>query len=161
MPHASLLGSNGYHSTFTSEMISGQINVLVVLKKYRNTHDFYTCMCTWMCMHSSHIRMQYKHTCLLTQPCLSAMPMCRQLKDQHHLQVWGRHCPCFHAIFKPLLSSILWEMFPNCFLKANFLKKKAICSHMWAAHGLREGLNIFGAIATFLKSNPAKVEKGE
>lgn len=33
MPHASLLGSNGHHSTFTSEMISGQINVFIVLQK--------------------------------------------------------------------------------------------------------------------------------
>ena len=48
MPHASLLGSNGHHSTFTSEMISGQINVFIVLfkkkkkkkrkRKKRNTH---------------------------------------------------------------------------------------------------------------------------
>lgn len=38
MPHASLLGSNGHHSTFTSEMISGQINVFIVLRKKKNTH---------------------------------------------------------------------------------------------------------------------------
>lgn len=45
MPHASLLGSNGHHSTFTSEMISGQINVFIVLWKKKiekETHTKYT-----------------------------------------------------------------------------------------------------------------------
>lgn len=34
MQHASLLGSNGHHFTFTSGMISGQINVFIVSHKY-------------------------------------------------------------------------------------------------------------------------------
>lgn len=33
MPHASLLGSNGHHCAFTSEMISGHINVFIVLQE--------------------------------------------------------------------------------------------------------------------------------
>ena len=75
MPHASLLGSNGHHSTFTSEMISGQINVFIVLFKkkkrkkakerketptYTRTtqtqDDSYTHTHTHACLHS------YAHT---------------------------------------------------------------------------------------------------
>lgn len=33
MPHASLLGSNGHHCAFTSQMISGHINVFIVLQE--------------------------------------------------------------------------------------------------------------------------------
>lgn len=58
MPHASLLGSNGHRSTFTSEMISGQINVFIVLqKKKKHTHrdDSYTCMSTFLCTHGSEL----------------------------------------------------------------------------------------------------------
>lgn len=35
MQHASLLGSNGHHFTFTSGVISGQINVFIVSRKYK------------------------------------------------------------------------------------------------------------------------------
>lgn len=33
MPHASLLGSIGHHCAFTSQMISGHINVFIVLQE--------------------------------------------------------------------------------------------------------------------------------
>ena len=62
MPHASLLGSNGHRSAFTSEMISGQINVFIVLRKNKKIKspnpqtqtrgDSYTCMSPFSCTHS-------------------------------------------------------------------------------------------------------------
>lgn len=63
MPHASLLGSNGHRSTFTSEMISGQINVFIVLQKEKKNptyttqtrDDSYTCMSTFLCTHGSEL----------------------------------------------------------------------------------------------------------
>lgn len=56
MPHASLLGSNGHHCAFTSEMISGHINVFIVRKGCvaggrKGTEITYTCMYTSFCAH--------------------------------------------------------------------------------------------------------------
>lgn len=81
MPHASLLGTNGHHSIFTSEMISGRINVFIVLqknKKYTHIHNTDTEMTlTHVCLHPcAHIVPRSKcstktHTgCLHTLLCL-------------------------------------------------------------------------------------------
>lgn len=56
MPHASLLGSNGHRSTFTSEMISGQINVFIVLQKKEEK--------------KKHLHTQHRHGMTLTHVCL-------------------------------------------------------------------------------------------
>ena len=40
MAHASLLGTNGHHFTFTSGMISGQINVFIVSRIYTHIHAY-------------------------------------------------------------------------------------------------------------------------
>jgi len=121
MPHASLLGSNGHCSTFTSKMISGQINVFIVLWKYKNTPTYtaqdisYTCMSKFLCAHGTELKAQYNNTCGLfahttlsvTEVLLSGIrrtliisegktdPHVRltQLKDQHHLEVKVRYCP--------------------------------------------------------------------
>lgn len=57
MPHASLLGSNGHRSTFTSEMISGQINVFIVLQKKRKKSSHHH-------IHNKDNRMTLTHVCL-------------------------------------------------------------------------------------------------
>lgn len=156
MPHASLLGSNGHHSTFTSEMISGQINVFIVLQKkklkkihphtqYRHRDDSYTCMPTSVCTHSSEIKMQYKNTHRLfahTALSFARVLMCRathvtQLKDQHHLEVRIRHCPCLAEVLKLTSVSLLWESIEKCFLIVSlkpFIEKKGICCHKCVQH---------------------------
>lgn len=66
MPHASLLGSNGHHSTFTSEMISGQINVFIVLRKkkiHTHTHTTLTHVCLHPCAHTDqNVVLKHTHT---------------------------------------------------------------------------------------------------
>ncbi len=74
MPHASLLGSNGHHSTFTSEMISGQINVFIVLwkkKVHPHTHHRRGMTLTHVCLHScAHIAPRSKRNTTTHTGCL-------------------------------------------------------------------------------------------
>lgn len=106
MPHASLLGSNGHHSTFTSEMIPGQINVFIVLQKREKTHihshtpaetpgrsDTCTSTFSHTHTHAQNARHRlYTHAHTLSSVCRTQLSVA-QLKDQRHLEVKRTHCP--------------------------------------------------------------------
>lgn len=106
MPHASLLGSNGHHSTFTSEMIPGQINVFIVLQKREKTHIHShtpaetpgrsdTCTSTFSHTHTRaecKAQVVHTHAHTLSSVCRTQLSVA-QLKDQRHLEVKRTHCP--------------------------------------------------------------------
>lgn len=148
MPHASLLGSNGHHSTFTSEMISGQINVFIVLfknkkkRKKRNTHihthnadtrrllHTHTHTYVYILVHTrlrdqNAIRQHTQVVCTYCSVCHTgaSVQTHTQLKDQHHLEVRVRHCPRLTEVLRLLFVSppphLLW--IEKCFLLHDLL----------------------------------------
>lgn len=123
MPHASLLGSNGHHCAFTSQMISGHINVFIVLQKEgcgergggegrgggdRNTKipcirtRAYACPLGLSLKDATREeggrqkKKKKPHTQVASRT-HAAQALCAesggQIEDQHHLEVTVPHCP--------------------------------------------------------------------